>query len=507
MECVLPPHPRSAVEVADRADLLLVGAAVKLKRDRASVGSCWRVLLAIVPLVAVVAGACGTSSSVTTDPSPVKCQLSLTSPSSVDAAGGRGVFTVTTQPECAWDATTTTDWISGLSPASGQGTRSVEFQVAPNDGGASREGDILVKDSRVHVSQRAPCRFELTPPSQVVGVNGGAGSISVETASDCPWTVASGVSWISLTPPVTATCNGSVRFTVSPNSLAERVGAITIAGQVSFVTQAGSTPSPPPSPTPPPCTYAISGSSQNVGAAGGVGTPVTVSTQNGCQWTAASNAPWITLTSVTAGTGNGSVAFNVAPNTGAARVGTLTIASQTLTVSQAPCVYSINPTNQSVGAATAVGISVTVATLSSCQWSASSNVSWLIITSATSGTGNGAVAFSVVANTGPARTGTLTIAGQTETITQAAPCMYSISPREQVFGSSGGSGGIDLVTQAGCQSTARSTVGWITVQSGVTSVGSAHISYSVDANLGPARVGSITVADQTLTVTQNGSGQ
>ncbi|HEY1308488.1 MAG TPA: BACON domain-containing protein [Vicinamibacterales bacterium] len=500
----MPPHPRSAVEVADRADLLLMGAAVKLKRDRASVGSGWRILLAIVPLVAAVAGACGTSSSVTTDPSPVKCQLSLSNPSSVDAAGGRGVFTVTTQPECAWDASTTTDWISGLSPASGQGTKNVEFQVAPNDGGASREGDILVKDSRVHVSQRAPCRIELTPPSQIVGENGGAGSLSVATAGDCPWTAASGVSWISLTPPATGTGNGSVGFTVSPNSLAERVGAITVAGQVSLVTQAGSTP--PQSPTPS-CTYAISGSSQNVGAAGGAGTPVTVSTQNGCQWAAASNAPWISLTSVTAGTGNGSVAFNVAPNTGAARVGTLTIASQTLTVSQAPCVYSINPTNQSVGSALTVGTPVTVATLSSCQWSARSNVSWLIITSATSGTGNGSVAFSVVANTGPARTGTLTIAGQTETITQDAPCMYSISPREQVIGSSGGSGIIDLVTQVGCQSTARSTVAWITVQSGVTNVGSSRISYNVEANFGAARVGSIEIADQTLTVTQNGSGQ
>ena len=507
MECVLPPHRRSAVEVADRADLLLVGAAVKLKRDRSSVGSRWRVLLAIVPFVAAMAGACGTSSSVTTDPSPVKCQLSLTNPSSIDAAGGRGVFTVTTQPECAWDVTTTTDWISGLSPVSGQGTHNVEFQVAPNAGAASRVGDILVKDSRVQVSQRAPCRFELTPPSQSVGVNGGAGSMSVAAASDCPWTATSSVSWISLTPPVTGTGNGSVSFSVSPNAAAERVGAITVAGQVSLVTQAGSAPPPGPNPPTPPCAYSISGSSQNIGAAGGVGTPVTVSTQNGCQWTAASNVSWIAITSGTAGTGNGSVAFNVAPNTGTARVGTLTIASQTLTVSQAPCVYSINPTNQSVGPATVVGTPVTVATLSSCQWSARSNVSWLIITSATSGTGNGSVAFSVVANTGPARTGTLTIAGQTETITQDAPCMYSISPREQTFGSIGGSGIIDLDTQVGCQSTASSTVAWITVQSGVTNVGSSRISYSVDTNLGPARVGSIAIADLTFTVTQSAAGQ
>jgi hypothetical protein len=51
-----------------------------------------------------------------------------------------------------------------------------------------------------------------------------------------------------------------------------------------------------------------------------------------------------------------------------------------------------------------------------------SNVSWLSIVSGANGTGNGSVTFAVAANsTGAQRVGTLTIAGQTFTVTQLGP--------------------------------------------------------------------------------------
>ena len=55
---------------------------------------------------------------------------------------------------------------------------------------------------------------------------------------------------------------------------------------------------------------------------------------------------------------------------------------------------------------------MTVSTASGCAWTTTSNASWISITSGASGSGNGAVSFSVTANTGAARTGTLTIAGR-----------------------------------------------------------------------------------------------
>jgi len=129
------------------------------------------------------------------------------------------------------------------------------------------------------------------------------------------------------------------------------------------------------------------------------------------------------VTSGASGTGNGSVGLSVAANTGAARMGTVAIAGETFTVNQAafvaPCSYSIAPTSQSVPVLGGTG-TVTVTTTSACAWTASSNAPWLSITSGATGTGNGTVGFGAAANTGIARTGTLTIAGQTFTVTQPA---------------------------------------------------------------------------------------
>jgi hypothetical protein len=87
-----------------------------------------------------------------------------------------------------------------------------------------------------------------------------------------------------------------------------------------------------------PCSYSISPTAQNVGASGGTGNTITVTTQAGCAWTAASTVSWITINSGSSGSGNGSVGFSVTANTSAARTGTITVAGQTFTVNQAATV-------------------------------------------------------------------------------------------------------------------------------------------------------------------------
>jgi hypothetical protein len=61
---------------------------------------------------------------------------------------------------------------------------------------------------------------------------------------------------------------------------------------------------------------------------------VTVTTDGSCGWSAASNAPWIQIVNGAAGTGPGEVVFRFDRNDGDPRVGTLTIAGRTVTVSQ-----------------------------------------------------------------------------------------------------------------------------------------------------------------------------
>ena len=83
------------------------------------------------------------------------------------------------------------------------------------------------------------------------------------------------------------------------------------------------------------CSYTIDPTSKTFNYQGGAGT-VTVTTQTGCAWTAASNDNWITVTGLKSGVGPGTVSYLVSANTfEVPRIGTLTIAGQTLTVSQA----------------------------------------------------------------------------------------------------------------------------------------------------------------------------
>ncbi|HWP43423.1 MAG TPA: S-layer homology domain-containing protein, partial [Blastocatellia bacterium] len=69
---------------------------------------------------------------------------------------------------------------------------------------------------------------------------------------------------------------------------------------------------------------------------------------------------------------------------------------------------------------TATGGSDSFNVSASCNWTATSNVPWITVTSG-SGTGDGAVSYTVAANTSPSpRTGTITIAGQAFTVYQGA---------------------------------------------------------------------------------------
>ena len=83
------------------------------------------------------------------------------------------------------------------------------------------------------------------------------------------------------------------------------------------------------------------------------------------------------------------------------------------------CSFSINPTSASFAAAGG-SQSVTVTTQAGCNWTAASNNSFITVTSGASGSGSGTVNYSVAANTSVARNGSLTIAGLTHSVSQAA---------------------------------------------------------------------------------------
>jgi glucose/arabinose dehydrogenase len=84
------------------------------------------------------------------------------------------------------------------------------------------------------------------------------------------------------------------------------------------------------------------------------------------------------------------------------------------------CTFTIAPTSQSFSHKGGTG-SVTVTAPPGCHWTAVSNKTWIVITSGSSGNGNGVVRYSVVQNlTSTKRTGTITVAGKTFTVIQNA---------------------------------------------------------------------------------------
>ena len=438
-------------------------------------------------------------------PPPPACTFSIAPESAtIGSTGGPGTaITVTTTAGCTWTATSTAPWLTITSGASGTGGGTVGYSAAANTG-AQRTGDLTVAGHAFTVTQSAapppPCTYSIAPGSTTIAASGGAGSpVTVTTAAGCTWTATSNAPWLTITSGASGTGGGTVGYSAAANTGAQRTGDLTVAGHAFTVTQSAAPP--------PPCTYSIAPGSTTIAASGGAGSPVTVTTAAGCTWTATSNAPWLTITSGASSTGGGTVGFSATANTGAQRMGTLTIAGQTFTVTQSQaCAYTINPTSQTAPAGGGAGTAIAVSAANGCAWAATSNAPWLTVTSGASGSGNGSVAFTIAANTGAQRTGTLTVAGQTFTVTQSAappPCTYSIAPMSQSIGKNGGNGmNINVTATAGCSWTAVSNASWISIRSGESGTGNGSVSFRVAANDGGQRVGTMTIAGQTFTVTQ-----
>jgi len=153
----------------------------------------------------------------------------------------------------------------------------------------------------------------------------------------------------------------------------------------------------------------------------------TVTTQDGCQWTASSNTDWITLVSGSSGNGTDIVTYAVAPNLGSdLKTGTVTVAGKTLTItvptrpiSDVSCSYEVSPTSLSLPVEGDSGI-INVTTQPGCDWAASSDTDWVKIEWITINheNGTGSVVYTADPNTTSSpKTGILTVAGKTVTAT------------------------------------------------------------------------------------------
>ncbi len=97
---------------------------------------------------------------------------------------------------------------------------------------------------------------------------------------------------------------------------------------------------------------------------------------------------------------------------------------------------SITPTSAAVPSTSSTGTFSVVATPANVGWTAFSNADWISITGGSPGVGNGRVSFLVAANTGATpRTGTITAAGRTFSVSQSASVVPSATDSGPLAGS------------------------------------------------------------------------
>lgn len=310
----------------------------------------------------------------------------------------------------------TQSWL-GITPSEGTGEISVSINVVENNSFEERIGHayIYLNDSPepfydfvVTQEGKDAARLTVTPESLTFSNDGGTQNISV--VSNYTWIASCDADWLSLST-TTGSGNNSISVTAKSNSsTSQRSANITItcegATKVVTVIQASQALTVSPSAM----TFDYFSGSQNI----------SVATEG--QWTANSNASWLTL-SRSSGTGNAIVEAKVSTNnstTERTAIVTITSAgvSKTISVTQhgkQATTFSVTPMSLEFDCTKS---SLDINVLANYGWAASSSASWLSI-SQTSGNGNATVSVEVVANnTESAREGmiTFTCEGITKTV-------------------------------------------------------------------------------------------
>jgi hypothetical protein len=441
--------------------------------------------------------ACHSSTTGVVGPSASKCALSVSGAiHPIAAEGGNGSLSISVAPECLWSVSSAADWISITSPKQGQGSTVVEFVAAPNPRAAERRGAVVISERTVDLRQAgARCELTVTPAAVTVAAAGGDGMISLTTIDGCQWSAVSDAAWLAVTSARSGIGTGSVHFRADANGGPERSGTIRVGPRSVIVRQhaAGAA-----------CAFSLGRTATAMPPAGGQDTVVVTATGT-CSWTAQSLVPWMVVTQGT--TGNGQVTLTVAPNTAGPRLGTATIAGITYYVTQdgvAGCSFALSSLQQTVAAAGGAAM-VGVAATDGCAWTAFSQAPWINLVAGAAGTGNGTVTVDIATNTGPERTGEISIAGQTHTITQRAvlsTCSYSLDSASVSIAASGGMTQFGVTADAGCAWTAVSQASWIALVNGSGS-GDGTVRLSVAQNTGAARTGAVTLGTATFTVMQS----
>ena len=409
---------------------------------------------ALAVALSLGAQACGSASTPTQPSQQVTCSFSLSDTDrsrTAESTGGELTATVTTAAGCAWTAESHAEFLTITIGKTGTGAGTVRYIVAANTG-AERSGTLTIAGQTVTVTQHAPegCAFSVTPSSLAIPAAGGSMTVDVKQTkgTTCGWSATASDAFVQVSSGASGTGDGTVALTIAANHGGARSASLTVAGTTVTISQAAEgssapappaptpTPTPTPSPTPSPsptpapgqCSFAVSPTSFDVSSAPtNVTVSVTVTQGSSCNWTAASNSAFLTITNNASGTGSGTVVIGVSGNASLPRTGTVTVAGITVTFTQAgpgSCATSISPLSQSFGPDGGSGF-VDVTAPPTCAWTASTTAPFITLASA-SQTGSGRVTFTVSSNPSNPRSGSITIGILQMVITQSASAPVAV---------------------------------------------------------------------------------
>ena len=168
------------------------------------------------------------------------------------------------------------------------------------------------------------------------------------------------------------------------------------------------------------------------------------------------------------------------------------------------CGYAISPSNAAYTLASASG-SVALTTTNDCYWMVESLAEWITITP-TYGKGSGTINYTVAVSTSD-RTGYINISGQTFTITQTAPCIFSLNPTSNYVNDRGPGTRTISVNSCGLSWTAHSNnTSWLTISPASGTNGTITYNYTRMDNAdgypsGSTRTGTIDVTSGGTTLT------
>lgn len=295
-------------------------------------------------------------------------------------------------------------------------------------------------DSKTPTSSTTTCTVTTgTITATTFGAAGGTGSVPVTAPTGCAWTATTSAAFITISTGATGNGNGTVAFTVAANTGAARSGTLSVGGTTNFTINQSAAAAPAPGTlTAPTAVSPVRGETVNVArpvlvinnaaASGNVGT-VSYRFEVSDQSTFPNDAAR-TFTADGIAQGSPTTSWTLNRDLGTdvlwywharATDGASTSAYSPTETFRTPttCTYAISPASVTINS-TSADLTVTVTTKSGCAWTAATASTFITIVSGSSGSGSGSVLLTIPDNVGPERTDTVTIAGLTFTVTQAA---------------------------------------------------------------------------------------